>query len=110
MPPSEAEIEAIQLANFRSFGKFMNKYGPNIRPEPKTALRGQAKIIRPQDHRLKTHLHTSFTALPRQLQKRDIDRALPVQRQFAGHQRQDGVGHSAVLHRARPHQRFVRGA
>ena len=31
------DTESIQLAIFQSFGKFMNKYGPNIRPEPNAA-------------------------------------------------------------------------
>ncbi len=35
--PRLNDIESIQLENFLSFGKFMNKYGPNIRPEPNAA-------------------------------------------------------------------------
>ncbi len=35
--PDADNVEAIKLENFRSFGKFMNKYGPNIRPEPNAA-------------------------------------------------------------------------
>jgi hypothetical protein len=37
MSDTDAQIEAIQLANFRSFGKFMNKHGRDICPEPNAA-------------------------------------------------------------------------